>query len=931
MNQDSTSIPHTAKPRQATNKKTEGLRRLMAKQSPTDICRGLVFLGLAYLLGQCSVYFDTRPLGIAFLCAGSSYVWYILIGLSLSAVLSAGALPFGAYFGVYAFVIALRAMLVYLVDKQSPVGKLPFSKKDDRLHVRRDLDMLSEHWRAFRRLLPRPKGTKDLYEDASEYYAASCSMLHNPPTCTEKDPLPTKERTRVIGLSEEDAPTATKLFGENIFLRLLTGCVAGFALGLFGMIWGGFQVYDLLGTLFLLLFVPIAVFLMIPVFSADGIRILFADGFSKPQKRERRMPLQKNKKSTYTAFGTVSVVLLLTVSVYAAKSLSFSFGNGYLGLYAAPAMALFLCLVAARHLGLIPSVIVALFVGVASEPTLVPAYLLTVLLYALLRLASGRIAVWGGYIAAMVWCYLSGGLTGLTQIAPSFLFSLALFFAGERLREAFPVSATVKPYGLGDFAISVANRLRHEAAQRRMSSLSDAFSSLSELFYDLSDQLRRPRESDYKRICEAVFNQNCSACRHRKECNGQACARTEAAMNSILQRLCRHGRVAPEHLPTEFREFCPRAATLIHQINAACARTTEAMLRSEKTEVFAADYEAIATMLGLAARADEEEYQFHKESADRVFEYLSRHGVAIQGVAVCGKRERHITVRGRNFERVQKKIAEIKEGLEKLCGLRLREPVFECEDDYTVMSLSSLPRMTTTYSGSTVPADQDQSKPFPPALTEDTSLRGRYTPPEPCGDHIAIFTNDQAYFYALISDGMGSGPEASFTSDICAIFLEKMLSAGNQAEVSVKMLNNFIRSKNTGSGDECSATVDLMELDLNNGHAIFVKSGAAPTYVVRAGTVYKLHSRTVPIGIFKDSQPQLLRFRMHPGDVIVMVSDGVTHGNDECPWLIDLLSDPLPNSMDSLRLDILKRAITSGSPDDLSAIAVRVEDAQDRT
>jgi hypothetical protein len=67
---------------------------------------------------------------------------------------------------------------------------------------------------------------------------------------------------------------------------------------------------------------------------------------------------------------------------------------------------------------------------------------------------------------------------------------------------------------------------------------------------------------------------------------------------------------------------------------------------------------------------------------------------------------------------------------------------------------------------------------------------------------------------------------------------------------------------------------------------------------------------------------------MHPGDVIVMVSDGVTHGNDECPWLIDLLSDPLPSSMDSLRLDILKRAITSGSPDDLSAIAVRVEDAQ---
>ena len=57
-----------------------------------------------------------------------------------------------------------------------------------------------------------------------------------------------------------------------------------------------------------------------------------------------------------------------------------------------------------------------------------------------------------------------------------------------------------------------------------------------------------------------------------------------------------------------------------------------------------------------------------------------------------------------------------------------------------------------------------------------------------------------------------------------------------------------------------------------------------------------------------------------------MVSDGVTLGNDECPWLIDLLSEPMPDNMDSLRRDIIKRALTAGSEDDLSAIAIRVEE-----
>lgn len=120
-----------------------------------------------------------------------------------------------------------------------------------------------------------------------------------------------------------------------------------------------------------------------------------------------------------------------------------------------------------------------------------------------------------------------------------------------------------------------------------------------------------------------------------------------------------------------------------------------------------------------------------------------------------------------------------------------------------------------------------------------------------------------------------------------------------------------------------------MELDTACGHAVFAKNGAAPTYVIRDGTVYKLRSRSLPLGILHDSAPQFLRFRMHPGDVVVMVSDGVTLGNDECPWLLDLLSAPLPDSMDSLRLDILRRAMASGSPDDLSAIAIRLEEPRD--
>ena len=121
---------------------------------------------------------------------------------------------------------------------------------------------------------------------------------------------------------------------------------------------------------------------------------------------------------------------------------------------------------------------------------------------------------------------------------------------------------------------------------------------------------------------------------------------------------------------------------------------------------------------------------------------------------------------------------------------------------------------------------------------------------------------------------MGSGPDAAFTSGICARFLEKMLSSGNRCETSLKMLNGFLRNKGTSSARECSATVDLMELDRLTGSVAFYKSGAAPTYILREGSLFKLRSKTVPLGIIKELDAKKISFDTGDGDVIIMVSDG---------------------------------------------------------
>ena len=157
------------------------------------------------------------------------------------------------------------------------------------------------------------------------------------------------------------------------------------------------------------------------------------------------------------------------------------------------------------------------------------------------------------------------------------------------------------------------------------------------------------------------------------------------------------------------------------------------------------------------------------------------------------------------------------------------------------------------------------------------------------GDSVVSFENDDGMFYTLVSDGMGSGREAAITSSLSAIFMEKLLSAGCPMKSTLELLNCFVR----GNDGECFTTVDLMEADLVTGRARFIKSGAAPSFVLREGRLFRLHSKTVPVGIMRALDAEAISFDLQDDDTVIMMSDGVTGNYEDCPWLYELLCDGL--------------------------------------
>ena len=78
------------------------------------------------------------------------------------------------------------------------------------------------------------------------------------------------------------------------------------------------------------------------------------------------------------------------------------------------------------------------------------------------------------------------------------------------------------------------------------------------------------------------------------------------------------------------------------------------------------------------------------------------------------------------------------------------------------------------------------------------------------------------------------------------------------------------------TGREMYATMDLCVINLHTGETAFEKLGACVSYVVREGEVRAIGADTLPVGVLPDVESRSLRMTLHPGDVVVMMTDGVT-------------------------------------------------------
>ena len=140
------------------------------------------------------------------------------------------------------------------------------------------------------------------------------------------------------------------------------------------------------------------------------------------------------------------------------------------------------------------------------------------------------------------------------------------------------------------------------------------------------------------------------------------------------------------------------------------------------------------------------------------------------------------------------------------------------------------------------------------------------------GDQFATMESEKGKLILLLSDGTGSGEDASRGSGRVMDLMEKMLEAGFGTEASVNLLNSALYAQNE---EDDHPTVDIRSLDLYTGECEICKVGGVATFWKTSGRVTCIGGESLPLGIFQKAQIERQMCQVEPGDLLVMMTDGV--------------------------------------------------------
>ncbi|MGI5958706.1 MAG: SpoIIE family protein phosphatase [Massiliimalia sp.] len=448
----------------------------------------------------------------------------------------------------------------------------------------------------------------------------------------------------------------------------------------------------------------------------------------------------------------------------------------------------------------------------------------------------------------------------------------------------------------------------------RLDFAAQTIADLQHSIEQVSQKLNSMDTDPVETVCQRTVNYVCRNCGLNLFCWDEQYNTTADQFSHMLEHLKQHKTIVPEQID-EFGLLCCKKNLLCQKMNQYYqeydAAQTAKLRISEVRNLAVEQLSGVSQMLWEVSDELTDMQQNDPALAHTASEIFTALAVPPNHVFCTINRFGRLeidfyTLTGTQFDPV-----ELQQALSHGMKRDLAEPSISTVNNKVRISFYEKANFTTEYSVCQVPSTTTQSLP---------SKQARKI----CGDSYEYFPDNRGNAYFILSDGMGCGKRAALDSTMTCSMVLKLIKAGFGMDSVIKFVNSSLQAKST---DESLSTIDLLKIDLYTGQAEFYKAGSAASLVKVDNVVSEIKSNSLPVGILHGVEFDKQTLTLHPGDRIVMFSDGVPASGERVIRQTFQRYSSLPSQELADKLCEAALLASGDEPhDDLTVFAIEVKD-----
>lgn len=435
----------------------------------------------------------------------------------------------------------------------------------------------------------------------------------------------------------------------------------------------------------------------------------------------------------------------------------------------------------------------------------------------------------------------------------------------------------------------------------RLYDLSCVFSDMAEAF-ELFKRKATGEETAKSLIIKELRETVCADCDNGAKCHARTLGKSD--LLKLLDIGFAKGKVSLIDLPESLAAKCGRPNNLLYGINKLIADYRSYALDyanlNAGREMISKEAEGVSEILRGLAFESGSLLKYNTELERTLFEELSKNGFLVEETLVYGENENlsvSVVVLMKEFNLTAFSLV-VSGVLGRNMSLVDKNDVSE---DKCCLSFGVSARYDAVFGVS--------------VAVKDGSIKSGDT-------HSVVRLKDDRFLIAL-SDGMGSGDKAERLSSISLSLIESFYKAGLKSEVILGTVNRLL---SFNEEDDFTA-LDVSVVNLKKGTADFIKYGSPYGFIIAKEGIKIVEGNSLPLGILNELKPSVSTTAVKSGDVILLVTDGVSDAFKDSTSIIDFLRSLPAKNPQTLTDGVLKKAIElSGGKkkDDMTALAVRI-------